>query len=538
MDCSPDVLPRASRASPWVDPPPKFSIFKSSATLPESAEIVVIGGGFSGVSVAYHILNSYPGINVVLLEAGQICSGATGRNGGHLRPDYYTYTEAAVKRFGEEDAIRLSNFERQNFEALSDLIEKEKINCEFDKNGQAWRVFLSEDEFQDDLRNLALMRDIGGNVEDVHVYQRDEARRITGIAGCYGAIASPASPISPTKLVSHLLEACMLSGLHLQTNTRVLNITNNVLSGSSSPSFKDPADDFIEIDQSLLRMSPSRKSFLYKLHTSNGAILANKVVHATNAYLDTLLSVSPHIASNICSDNLNVLVTPTRGHVCEVRLAGGRTKLSMDPSYNITNMNFNRGGDYLIQRPNGNLVFGGGRRFGKGLGYESFNTLTTAESEIDAAVDLHLRSFLTQSLGFDTGRYLRPLDCGNNDKPKSQFSEKIDLIREWTGIMGFSVDEYPLVGKVPSFVDESHEYCISGFTGHGMPRIFLAAKWLAQSILLDDRDYQYDQEYHSSAEMTQSFVSRKVERQVDMPFCFVMNEQRLKNMMELVKTKE
>ena len=51
--------------------------------------------------------------------------------------------------------------------------------------------------------------------------------------------------------------------------------------------------------------------------------------------------------------------------------------------------------------------------------------------------------------------------------------------------MGYSSDGLPHVGHVP---EQKGQYIIAGFTGHGMPQIFLAAEGLAKMIL-DDVDF-------------------------------------------------
>ena len=49
-----------------------------------SADLAVIGGGFTGVSTAYHFSRRYPEKRVVLLEAKTLANGASGRNGGMM----------------------------------------------------------------------------------------------------------------------------------------------------------------------------------------------------------------------------------------------------------------------------------------------------------------------------------------------------------------------------------------------------------------------------------------------------------------------
>jgi hypothetical protein len=55
---------------------------RSSAQLPAECDIIIIGAGLAGVSTAYFLVDGNPSPpSIVLLEAREVCSGATGRNG-------------------------------------------------------------------------------------------------------------------------------------------------------------------------------------------------------------------------------------------------------------------------------------------------------------------------------------------------------------------------------------------------------------------------------------------------------------------------
>lgn len=60
----------------------------------ETAEIVVVGGGVVGCSVAFHLVSHRPGLRVLLLERGTVASGATGRSTAIVRTHYVDRTEA------------------------------------------------------------------------------------------------------------------------------------------------------------------------------------------------------------------------------------------------------------------------------------------------------------------------------------------------------------------------------------------------------------------------------------------------------------
>lgn len=78
----PVTLPREKpTTSYWQDPPAGIADLRSTTELPQDADIAIIGSGISGACIAYNILTRSPHTKVVILEARQACSGASGRNG-------------------------------------------------------------------------------------------------------------------------------------------------------------------------------------------------------------------------------------------------------------------------------------------------------------------------------------------------------------------------------------------------------------------------------------------------------------------------
>jgi hypothetical protein len=82
----PVTLPRPNPTSSyWQEPPdPVVADYHASEKLPETADTVIIGSGITGSLVAWNLLQSPSRGNIVMLEARQACSGATGRNGNPL----------------------------------------------------------------------------------------------------------------------------------------------------------------------------------------------------------------------------------------------------------------------------------------------------------------------------------------------------------------------------------------------------------------------------------------------------------------------
>lgn len=68
----------------WRSQPHALDEFRSTKDLPTECDILIIGAGMSGVATAYFLTKIIPKAerpSIVLLEARQLCSGATARNG-------------------------------------------------------------------------------------------------------------------------------------------------------------------------------------------------------------------------------------------------------------------------------------------------------------------------------------------------------------------------------------------------------------------------------------------------------------------------
>ena len=79
-------LPVANSTKPfWRSSPHELDNHRSTEQLPAAADIVIIGAGYAGASIAHHLLEqireSSQKPTIVILEAREACSGATGRNG-------------------------------------------------------------------------------------------------------------------------------------------------------------------------------------------------------------------------------------------------------------------------------------------------------------------------------------------------------------------------------------------------------------------------------------------------------------------------
>ncbi len=89
--------------------------------LPTDADVVVIGAGIMGLSVAYHLAAEHGLTRIAVLDAGYLCGGASGRNGGGVRAQWSSETN-----------IRLM---RESLGLFRQFAEKHRINTWFRAGG-------------------------------------------------------------------------------------------------------------------------------------------------------------------------------------------------------------------------------------------------------------------------------------------------------------------------------------------------------------------------------------------------------------------
>jgi len=96
------------------------------------ADILVVGGGFSGLSAALHLAEA--GADVCLVEAHDIGHGASGRNGGQANPGVKLGEADLVRRFGEAGR-GLFRLGEEAVDFLADLIARRNLRCHFVRPG-------------------------------------------------------------------------------------------------------------------------------------------------------------------------------------------------------------------------------------------------------------------------------------------------------------------------------------------------------------------------------------------------------------------
>jgi glycine/D-amino acid oxidase-like deaminating enzyme len=111
----------------WIaeaGPPPALPPLAEDA----EADVVVIGGGFTGLWTAWHVLDAEPGARVVVLEAGRCGFGPSGRNGGFVQS--MTLSRATLHElFGVRAGDELVAASEETVRAIGGWCEAEGVDA-------------------------------------------------------------------------------------------------------------------------------------------------------------------------------------------------------------------------------------------------------------------------------------------------------------------------------------------------------------------------------------------------------------------------
>jgi sarcosine oxidase subunit beta len=92
----------------------------------DQAEVVVVGAGIMGLSIAYNLAKNHGITNVTVLDRSYLCGGASGRNGGGVRA-----------QFSSEENIRLM---QESIRICRDFARELRINVWFRQGGYLFLV--------------------------------------------------------------------------------------------------------------------------------------------------------------------------------------------------------------------------------------------------------------------------------------------------------------------------------------------------------------------------------------------------------------
>lgn len=98
-------------------------------------DVAIVGGGFTGLSAAYHLKRAHPALDVVLLEKAVVGHGASGRNGGFAMPLLGWDLARTVKAVGDERARAAYRVMYDAVRHVKDVVARHAIACDLEATG-------------------------------------------------------------------------------------------------------------------------------------------------------------------------------------------------------------------------------------------------------------------------------------------------------------------------------------------------------------------------------------------------------------------
>ncbi|HEY4803457.1 MAG TPA: FAD-dependent oxidoreductase, partial [Paraburkholderia sp.] len=99
------------------------------------ADLLIVGGGFTGLWAAVQAKEQMPHLNVVLIEAGKVAHGASGRAGGIISTSVMHGLPNAVRVF-PDDIAQLEEFGHRNLDGFEETLKRYGIDADIEWNGE------------------------------------------------------------------------------------------------------------------------------------------------------------------------------------------------------------------------------------------------------------------------------------------------------------------------------------------------------------------------------------------------------------------
>ena len=239
-----------------------------------SSEVVVIGGGYTGLLCAINLIENY-NLDVILLEAGKVGWGASSRNGGFCSfPPIKTSFKKLQKIYGKEETKKFFRNAVEGSNYTKDIISNYNIDC--DVTGDCNFILAHHPNKFKQIKEQAKVYKSEFGIE-TEIYSKEEFDKI-GHGGTeqFGALSyKPGFAINPLKFVNGIARYAIAKKLKIFEHTLVKKID--------------------KIDAS------------YILRTKEGSVKTKKIVVATNGFYQE--GLVPQMNSRILPVISNIIVT-------------------------------------------------------------------------------------------------------------------------------------------------------------------------------------------------------------------------------------
>lgn len=289
--------------SETAPPAPKLSPIKGE----HSADVAVIGGGYTGLSAALHLAQA--GRDTIVLEAREIGFGGAGRNVGLVNAGLWLMPDDVVRIVGQTYGERLIEVLGASPDLVFGLIEKHGIQCEAVRKGTLHCAHCPGG-FRALQKREAQWKRRGAPVT---LLSREEAAPKIGSDNFYGALLDHrAGTIQPLAYAYGLAQAAKCAGARLYEDSPVAGL--------------------------------KRESNHWRLTTPTGSVLAKAVILATHGYPE---SAFKHREKELIPFNFfQIATSPLPENIRRTILPGGEG--AWDTNLILSSFRLDRSGRLIV----------------------------------------------------------------------------------------------------------------------------------------------------------------------------------------------
>jgi len=294
----------------WTEEYPLGETYNVSTKLPDKVDFVIIGSGYTGLTAARVLAKADR--SVAVFDEKKIGWGASSRNGGMATPGLKQDIFKIYKKYGIEYAKEFWKASVDAIDLLENIIEEEKINCDWSRNGHI--ALACKQSHYDKLPEYAnwIQKELGHKKTLV---SKEEIHSEIGTNYYYGGLSDEVSGgLQPAKYVDGLARACNDYGVQLFENNRVHSI--------------------------------KKLGEVYEVVTDKGAVKAKKVIIATNGYTDMLV---PELKPKVFPVGSYIIVSDVLPEKLQKKLSP-KGRMFYDSKWFI---------NYFRLTPDGRMLWGG-----------------------------------------------------------------------------------------------------------------------------------------------------------------------------------
>lgn len=190
------------------------------------ADVVIVGGGFTGLWTAYFLTEADPNLGVVILEQDICGGGPTGRNGG-FASGWWDELHGLVTLYGTEPAVRACRAVAASIRAIGDFCDRHGVDAWYRRAGYMYAITATAHEsIREEM--VALAREAGVPDELRTLSEAEVDARCASPAFHGGAFMQDGASVQPALLARGLRRVLLECGVRIHEGSRVTGLEGGV----------------------------------------------------------------------------------------------------------------------------------------------------------------------------------------------------------------------------------------------------------------------------------------------------------------------